>query len=92
LIAKADASGVLVSPAFKLDTVYNLTYNPPSLPPSLSPSLPSTYRDCRALNRIQIAKADTSGVLVSPAFKLDTVWDLASFSTPKAGMDSDGSW
>ena len=64
---------------------------PFSPPPPLHPSLPSN-RDCRALNRIQIAKADASGVLVSPAFKLDTVWDLASFSAPKAGMDSDGSW
>ena len=50
------------------------------------------YRDCRALNRIQIAKADASGVLVSPAITLDTVWDLASFANPKAGMETDGSW
>lgn len=50
------------------------------------------YRDCRALNRIQIAKADASGVAVSQPFALDTVWDLAAFCQPKAGMDTDGSW
>lgn len=50
------------------------------------------YRDCRALNRIQIAKADAGGVAVSQPFALDTVWDLAAFSQPKAGMDTDGSW
>jgi 20S proteasome subunit beta 7 len=50
------------------------------------------YRDCRALNRIQIAKADASGVAVSQPFALDTVWDLAAFCEPKAGMDTDGSW
>ncbi|CAM9842713.1 unnamed protein product [Ectocarpus sp. 13 AM-2016] len=50
------------------------------------------YRDCRALNRIQIAKATAEGTVVSDAYKVDTEWSLASFSQPKAGQDTDGSW
>lgn len=50
------------------------------------------YRDCRALNRIQIAKATAEGVVISAPFTIDTKWDLKAFEQPKAGMDTDGSW
>ncbi|CAM9907030.1 unnamed protein product [Chrysoparadoxa australica] len=50
------------------------------------------YRDCRALNHIQIAKATSEGTVVSDPYTISTAWDLASFSEPKAGMDTDGSW
>ncbi|KAG5182718.1 20S proteasome beta subunit [Tribonema minus] len=50
------------------------------------------YRDCRALNRIQIAKATREGVLVSDPYTIETSWSLAAFAQPKAGADTDGSW
>jgi len=49
------------------------------------------YRDCRALNRVQIAKVTKDGqVLVSDPYELDTTWDHAGFVDPKAGLGSDG--
>lgn len=51
------------------------------------------YRDCRALNRIQIAKVDQEGdVLISEPYELDTQWDSASFVTPVADLEGDGGW
>lgn len=51
------------------------------------------YRDCRALNRIQIAKVDQEGtVLISEPYELDTHWDSASFVTPVADLEGDGGW
>lgn len=50
------------------------------------------YRDCRALNRIQVAKATKEGVLISEPYELETSWSLAAFAQPKAGADTDGSW
>jgi 20S proteasome subunit beta 7 len=58
------------------------------------------YRDCRALNRIQIGKCfgvETNrlgGVAVSEPFEIDTEWDSASFVSTKGGMDDngDGGW
>lgn len=50
------------------------------------------YRDCRALNRIQIAKATSDGVLVSDPYELETSWDSASFMSPKGGLEGDGGW
>eukprot|EP00591_Stephanopyxis_turris_P001608 CAMPEP_0195513536 /NCGR_PEP_ID=MMETSP0794_2-20130614/5169_1 /TAXON_ID=515487 /ORGANISM="Stephanopyxis turris, Strain CCMP 815" /LENGTH=203 /DNA_ID=CAMNT_0040641579 /DNA_START=309 /DNA_END=917 /DNA_ORIENTATION=- len=50
------------------------------------------YRDCRALNRIQIAKATSDGVLVSEPYEIDTSWDAASFVSPKGGLEGDGGW
>jgi 20S proteasome subunit beta 7 len=47
------------------------------------------YRDCRALNRIQIAKATKEGVLVSEPYTLETDWSLAVFKEP---AEADGSW
>ncbi|KAJ1400729.1 20S proteasome beta subunit [Ochromonadaceae sp. CCMP2298] len=37
------------------------------------------YRDCRALNRIQIAKATSEGTLVSEPYQLETEWETANF-------------
>jgi len=51
------------------------------------------YRDCRASNRIQIAKVDENGeVLISDPYELETHWDSASFISPVADLDGDGGW
>lgn len=51
------------------------------------------YRDCRALNRVQIAKVTKEGgVLVSDPYELDTYWDFKGFVTTKGEMGTDGGW
>jgi 20S proteasome subunit beta 7 len=51
------------------------------------------YRDCRAINRIQIAKVNQEGeILVSDPYELDTQWDAASFVSPVADLEGDGGW
>jgi 20S proteasome subunit beta 7 len=51
------------------------------------------YRDCRALNRVQIAKVTKEGkVLVSEPYELDTYWDFKGFIDTKAGLGTDGGW
>ncbi|KAL7490238.1 hypothetical protein ACHAW6_015988 [Cyclotella cf. meneghiniana] len=51
------------------------------------------YRDCRALNRVQIAKVTREGkVLVSEPYELDTYWDFKGFVDTKAGLGTDGGW
>jgi 20S proteasome subunit beta 7 len=50
------------------------------------------YRDCRALNRIRIAKCNDEGVFISDPYVLGTSWDSASFATIKGGLDGDGGW
>ena len=51
------------------------------------------YRDCRALNRIQIAKVTKDdGVLISDPYELETQWKSASFIEPKGQLDGDGGW
>uniref|UniRef100_A0A7S4T5H5 Proteasome subunit beta n=1 Tax=Ditylum brightwellii TaxID=49249 RepID=A0A7S4T5H5_9STRA len=51
------------------------------------------YRDCRASNRIQIAKVTKEdGVLISEPYELDTSWDSASFVVPKGELEGDGGW
>jgi len=53
------------------------------------------YRDCRALNRIQIAKvemADDGKALVSEPYEIETNWDSATFVDPKGGLEGDGGW
>jgi len=51
------------------------------------------YRDCRALNRIVIAKATADGgYLVSEPYELETSWDAKSFVSDKAGLGTDGGW
>jgi 20S proteasome subunit beta 7 len=51
------------------------------------------YRDCRASNRIQIAKVEETGeVLISEPYELDTHWDSAAFVAPVADLEGDGGW
>jgi len=50
------------------------------------------YRDCRALNRIRIAKATAEGTVISPAYELSTSWAAASFQAVKGGLEGDGGW
>merc|ERR1712038_1256805 len=51
------------------------------------------YRDCRALNKIQIAKVTKDdGVLISDPYELETEWGSASFIQPKGELDGDGGW
>lgn len=53
------------------------------------------YRDCRASNRIQIAKVemdDNGKALISEPYELETSWDSASFIAPKGGLEGDGGW
>jgi len=51
------------------------------------------YRDCRALNRVQIAKVTKEGgVLVSDPYELDTFWDFEGFVQSKGEMGTDGGW
>merc|ERR1711966_501240 len=51
------------------------------------------YRDCRALNRVQIAKVTKEGgVLVSDPYELDTFWDFDGFVSSKGEMGTDGGW
>lgn len=49
------------------------------------------YRDCRALDRIQIAKVDTKA-LVSEPYKIETNWESAAFVAPKGHLEGDGGW
>jgi len=50
------------------------------------------YRDCRALNKIQIAKITAGGPVISDPYALDTKWDYTAFVKPKAEADTGGSW
>jgi 20S proteasome subunit beta 7 len=51
------------------------------------------YRDCRALNKIQIAKVTKEdGVLISDPYELETDWSSGEFETAKANLDDDGGW
>jgi 20S proteasome subunit beta 7 len=51
------------------------------------------YRDCRASNRIQIAKATQEGTMISEPYILATDWETANFDVrhPSRGMDG-SSW
>ena len=50
------------------------------------------YRDCRALNKLQIAKVTAGGVAVSEPFATSTQWSYSQFVSPKAGVETGGSW
>lgn len=50
------------------------------------------YRDCRALDRVQISKATAQGTLISEPYQLETDWSSASFVVPRADQDGDGGW
>lgn len=50
------------------------------------------YRDCRASNRIQIAKVNADGVLISEPYKISTQWETATYDSRHATkMSADGS-
>ena len=49
------------------------------------------YRDCRASNRIQIAKATAAGTLVSEPYELTSDWETANFDARHATHTGDGS-
>lgn len=50
------------------------------------------YRDCRTINKIQLAKVTSAGVAISPPYAMETKWDYKSFVDPKAGAEFGGSW
>ena len=51
------------------------------------------YRDCRALNRIQIGDVSRAGTCtVGEPETVDTNWDGASFAATKGGLNDDGGW
>lgn len=50
------------------------------------------YRDCRTINKIQLAKVSGGGNQITPPYSLDTKWDYESFIKTKAGADTGGSW
>ena len=49
------------------------------------------YRDCRASDRIQIAKATAEGVLISEPYKLSSEWETANFDARHGTNTGDGS-
>ena len=49
------------------------------------------YRDCRASNRIQIAKATQEGTLVSEPYQISTDWETANYDVRHATTGNDGS-
>jgi len=49
------------------------------------------YRDCRASNRIQIAKATADGVLISEPYELSSDWETANFDARHGAQTGDGS-
>ena len=50
------------------------------------------YRDCRALNRIQIGVVTSEKCEVSEPFEIDTKWDGGIVMKAKGGLDLDGGW
>jgi 20S proteasome subunit beta 7 len=49
------------------------------------------YRDCRASNRIQIAKATVDGTLISEPYQITTEWETANYDLRHATTGNDGS-
>eukprot|EP00602_Paraphysomonas_sp_CaronLab_P003489 CAMPEP_0185024194 /NCGR_PEP_ID=MMETSP1103-20130426/7162_1 /TAXON_ID=36769 /ORGANISM="Paraphysomonas bandaiensis, Strain Caron Lab Isolate" /LENGTH=240 /DNA_ID=CAMNT_0027557095 /DNA_START=57 /DNA_END=779 /DNA_ORIENTATION=+ len=50
------------------------------------------YRDCRASNKIQIAKATADGTLISEPYELSTNWETATFDARHGGAPDGSSW
>lgn len=50
------------------------------------------YRDCRASNRIQIAKATAEGVLISDPYELTSDWETANFDVRHSTTTDGSSW
>lgn len=44
------------------------------------------YRECRAINKFQIADASNGKVIISPPFSLDTKWDFEGFAFEKTAI------
>ena len=49
------------------------------------------YRDCRASNRIQIAKSTAEGSLVSEPYELTSEWETATYDARHGNPGTDGS-
>lgn len=52
------------------------------------------YRDCRALNKIQIAKATSEGTLISEPYEISSSWETANYDlrhTNRVALDG-SSW
>lgn len=50
------------------------------------------YRDCRASNRIQIAKATAEGVVVSEPYQISHDWETATYDDRHAVRADGSSW
>ena len=50
------------------------------------------YRDCRALNKVQVAKATAEGTVVSDPYTISTNWSSASFMENAGNLQGDGGW
>jgi 20S proteasome subunit beta 7 len=50
------------------------------------------YRDCRASNRIIIAKATAEGTLISEPYDLQTDWEIATFDDRHTSVSDGSSW
>jgi 20S proteasome subunit beta 7 len=50
------------------------------------------YRDTRALNKVQVATITAAGAAISEPYSLSAKWDYKLFKSPKAGLDTGGSW
>lgn len=50
------------------------------------------YRDCRASNKIQLAKVTKEGVLISEPYELETSWDAALAIPSVTHQEGDGGW
>ena len=49
------------------------------------------YRDCRASNRIQIAKSTADGSLVSEPYQISSEWETATYESRHGNPGTDGS-
>jgi 20S proteasome subunit beta 7 len=49
------------------------------------------YRDCRASNRVQIAKVTTDGVVISEPYEISNDWETANFDLRHPSGAGDGS-
>lgn len=50
------------------------------------------YRDCRASNRIIIAKATTEGTLISEPYEIQTDWEIANYDDRHVSLSDGSSW
>ena len=50
------------------------------------------YRDCRAINRIVIAKATIDGTLISEPYEIKTEWETANYDVRHPAASDGSSW